>query len=162
MNAIRKIKSLTERHDWWESSATRGNLLDFETTRRAVTDDVLESWYELVASIRRDSRTQTQCTRCIVEMMKEHCGEKAHEHYVKCMRNTKKPEDMKIDQFIKYPDNTSTSLTRLKEGGTSFSVEEMSNQVTQKVFPGIIVVDYLNRVLEHSQQKVKSRKFCED
>ena len=150
MHAIRKIKSLTERHDWWESSATRGNLLDFETTRRAVTDDVLDSWYELVASIRRDSRTQTQCTRCIVEMMKEHCGEKAHKYHVKCMRNTKKPEEMKIDQFLKYSDNTSTSLTRLKEGGTSFSVEEMSNQVTQKVFPGIIVVDYLNRVLEHS------------
>ena len=90
--------------------------------------------------------------------MKEHCGEKAHEYQVKCIRNTKKPEDTKIDQFLKCSDNTSTSLTRLKEGGTSFSVEEMSNQVTQKVFPGIIVVDYLNRVLDTLSTKGKIKK----
>ena len=95
-----------------------------------MTKDALYSCHELVSSIRRDSKTQAQCNMCIVAIMKNHCGEKVHEHKVKCMQNTKKLEDMKMDQFLKRSDSTSTILTRLKEGGKSFSVEEMGNQVT--------------------------------
>ena len=78
-------------------------------------------------------------------MTKEYCGDKAHENQVNYVKETKKPEDMNMDQFLKRLDSMNAALESLKEGGTNFAVEELNAQVISKALPGRIAIDYLKQ-----------------
>ena len=97
-----------------------------------MTDDALASCRLLVTSVLRDSRAQTAHNGCIAATTKECCGEKACDNKFSYIKETKKLEDMSMNQFLKRLDSMSAVLVILKRGGTSFTVEELNTQVTSK------------------------------
>ena len=99
---MKSIKTLAKRYQWFDvNKCSEGVKWAFETVNRALIDEPLDAWEEVVESLvitRNNTRNETAWNWCVFGLTNQICGDTAADIQLEYMKTLKKPFELTMTE----------------------------------------------------------------
>ena len=143
---VKSIKTLIKRYKWFDITENNDGIkLAFETMNRALLNNPLDQWKEVVIDLRANQmNTKNGFKKFLAKLTEDICGEYAADNQREYMNNERKPKDMSMNEFFAKLLQMNNMIPILDLSTSKYNTSELG-KIIAKVLPGRLVVDYIKQ-----------------